>query len=559
MYRNSSLAVMLLVLLTACSPTYTNTNQTTHPGLVTFDPDATQTATPFLPAGDHTPVTLEKTESPSTSKASQHKLFVPVPVPPALRSAVQGWGMTSTDQPDSADTRLFADKEIGGHSDQYSAIYALVAPFPTLVDAISFSDIKNAWKGNNTGDFAGRPVMMDQSTYEAMQILLGEPATGAVKILPAEDLMDAAWANRPAWAVVPFESLNPKWKVLEVDGQSPLRKEFNPSNYPLKLDFYCEGACGILPLSNRDPSRLTTIIMTGTTALVRATASKMEINGLTYPAQDIGEILRSADILHISNEVSFVDNCPTPDPNSANMQFCSDPKYIALLENIGTDVVELTGNHVNDWGSQWLATTVQMYKDQGWGYFGGGLNLSDATRPYIIENHGNRIAFIGCNEAGPPSAWATETSPGAAPCGDYTWLYDRLSGLRNEGVLPVTTVQFNEYYQLPPSEAQARDFGRLAEAGAAVVSGSQSHFPQSFGFNGDSYIHYGPGNLFFDQMDYPVVGTRRAAMDRYTIYEGKVLGVELITTLLEDWSRPRLMTTEERYQFLQELFSASGW
>jgi Bacterial capsule synthesis protein PGA_cap len=553
MSKKINLAFTVLLLLTACSPLLT----TRAPGLVAPRLDATQTATPFLPE-DNTAV-IRPTSLPMTPSPAQQKLFVPPSASPSLREAIQNWGMVVTDQPDSADAWLHADKEFGGHNNQFSTTYALVAPFPTVTDSVSFADLQNAWTGVSVGDFANRPLLMDQSTYEAMRILLGEPAANTVKVIPEDDLLDVAWADRPEWAVVPFESLSPKWKVLEVDGQSPLRKEFDPASYPLKLDFYCEGTCGILPVSNRDPSKLTTLIMTGTTALVRATANQMEVHGLAYPAQDIGAILRSADILHISNEISFADDCPTPDPNSENMRFCSAPKYIALLKDIGTDVVELTGNHVNDWGTQWLIATVQMYKDQGWGYFGGGLNLSDAVKPYVTESNGNRIAFIGCNIAGPQSAWATESSPGAAPCGDYKWMYDEISQLRNEGILPITTVQYNEYYQLQPSEAQARDFGRLAQAGAAAVSGSQSHFPQSFAFVGDSYVHYGPGNLFFDQMDYPVVGTRRAALDRYTIYDGKILGVELITTMLEDWSRPRLMTLEERRQFLQELFSASGW
>jgi len=559
MLKKSALTVILIIILTACSPSYSNPMQTLVPGWKTPDRDATQTVTPFLPLENDTPPAQDTTNSSISSPLTPNKTFVPISAPPSLKDAVQSWGKVVEDQPDAADAWLFANTEIGGNSNKFSAIYALVAPFPTLVDSISFPDVRNAWAGISSNEFAGRPILMDQSTYEAMQVLLGKPGDGAVKIVAASELLDAAWAERPAWAIVPFESLYPKWKVLEVDGQSPLRKEFDLSKYPLKLDFYCKGACGVLPASNRDQSKLTTVIMTGTTALVRATASQMELHGSTFPANDIGEILRSADILHISNEVSFADDCPTPDPNSENMQFCSNPKYIALLENIGTDVIELTGNHMNDWGSQWLATTVQMYKNLGWGYFGGGLNLSDSMKPYIIKNNGNRIAFIGCNEAGPQSVWATDTSPGAAPCGDYAWIYDEISKLRSQGFLPITTVQFNEYYQIPPSEAQARDFKRLSEAGAAVVSGSQSHFPQSFAFNGDSYIHYGPGNLFFDQMDYPVVGTRRAALDRYTIYDGKIIGVELITTMLEDWSRPRLMTPEERHLFLQELFSASGW
>jgi poly-gamma-glutamate synthesis protein (capsule biosynthesis protein) len=400
---------------------------------------------------------------------------------------------------------------------------------------------------------------MDESTFEAMRFLLGEPAIGTVRVIPSDQLVDTAWAERPAWAVVPFESLTPRWKVLELDGQSPLRKEFDPTAYPLKVGFACEGSCNFLPSSNRDPAKLTTLIMTGTTALVRATAYRMEKNGLTYPARDIGPILRDADILHITNEISFADDCPYPDPGGGILQFCSDPKYIALLEDIGTDVVELTGNHVNDWGLQWLDKSIRMYQDRGWGVFGGGVNLSEATKPFLLTSNENQVAFLGCNLPGPETAWAEDTTPGAAPCGDFSWVYDGISSLRQQGYLPIVTVQYNEYYQLNPSETQARDFRNIAGTGAAIVSGSQSHFPQGFAFEGDAYIHYGPGNLFFDQMDYPVVGTRRAAMDRLTIYDGRIIGTELITTMLEDWSRPRLMTPEERNQFLLELFSASGW
>ena len=496
--------------------------------------------------------------TPTPPVATTH-LFLPSSAPPSLREAIHSWGMSITDQSVLADAQLFLDKDGQKIGNSFTSIYALVSPFPTVVDSATFTDIQNSWLGTPTGAFAGHPIMMDQATSDAMKFLLGEPAPGAVRIIPADKLMDTAWMERPAWAIVPFESLNPKWKVLELDGQSPLRKDFNAESYPLKVQFSCEGKCGVLPSTNRDPKKLTTLIMTGTTALVRATAFQMEKNGLTFPAQDIGDILRSADILHITNEISFVDNCPFPDPNSATLMFCSDPRYIALLENVGTDVVELTGNHMNDWGSRWLGSTVDMYNARGWGHFGGGSNLSDAMTPYKIDNNGNKIAFIGCNIAGPPSVWATETAPGAAPCGDYAWMKNTIAELSAEGYLPMTTVQFNEYYQLPPSESQARDFGRLARAGAAAVMGSQSHFPQGFAFEGDTYIHYGPGNLFFDQMDIPVVGTRRAAIDRYTIYDGKIMGVELITTMLEDWSRPRLMTPDERRQFLEELFAASGW
>ncbi len=99
----------------------------------------------------------------------------------------------------------------------------------------------------------------------------------------------------------------------------------------------------------------------------------------------------------------------------------------------------------------------------------------------------------------------------------------------------------------------------LSDAGSVIVSGSQSHFPQGFSFRGNGFVHYGLGNLFFDQMDYPVVGTRREFYDKHFFYNGKYINTQLLTGLLEDYAQPRPMTAEERVQFLSEIFNASGW
>ena len=95
----------------------------------------------------------------------------------------------------------------------------------------------------------------------------------------------------------------------------------------------------------------------------------------------------------------------------------------------------------------------------------------------------------------------------------------------------------------------------MAEAGAVVVSGSQAHFPHGFAFFGDHFVHYGLGNLFFDQM---FTYNRREFLDRHSFYDGHYLGVELLTAQLEDFARPRPMTEEERIRMLTTYFEASG-
>ena len=441
-------------------------------------------------------------------------------------------------------------------------VYALVAPFPSVIDGVTLNEIEVAWtEGVIPEAFDGRPLLMEESTFAAFRALWGEPAANAVRVAPPDQLLEIAWSEMPSWAIVPFESLQPKWKVLTVDGQSPIRKNFDPSIYPLTIPVTSIS----LQSPSRpsyDPSRLTTVVMTGVTALVRATALTMEIKGTTYPGERIRSVMRDADIAHVSNEIPFFTGCTYPKPDQVMLVFCSDPKYIDLLTDVGADVIELTGNHFADRGSAGMRETIAIYKKFGLPYFGGGLDLKDSLEPALFEVNGNKIAFIGCNK---PDVGrfptATDRQPGAAPC-DFAYLTRKINQLKAQGYVVISTFQWNESYDARPSPQQMDDFRLMADSGASIVSGSQAHYAQMMEFYDEAFIHYGLGNLFFDQMgdqDWMPRGIRREFLDRYVIYDGRLISVELITAMLEDYSRPRLMTDGERVGFLQEYFTHSGW
>ena len=167
---------------------------------------------------------------------------------------------------------------------------------------------------------------------------------------------------------------------------------------------------------------------------------------------------------------------------------------------------------------------------------------------------------MGCNSAGPYGAWATEEAPGAAPCDDWTAITETITALKanDQADVVIATLQYLELPQYDPSPQQVEDFGRLAAAGADIVSGSQAHQPQGFGFPaGGGFIHYGVGNLFFDQMDY--IENRQMFADKHILYEGRHISTVLFTGMMEAWAQPRPMTPEERAEFLKLIFEASGW
>jgi poly-gamma-glutamate synthesis protein (capsule biosynthesis protein) len=52
---------------------------------------------------------------------------------------------------------------------------------------------------------------------------------------------------------------------------------------------------------------------------------------------------------------------------------------------------------------------------------------------------------------------------------------------------------------------------------------------------------------------------RQQFIDRHVIYEGRHISTQLLTSLLENYSRPRPMQPEERDAFLERIFRQSGW
>jgi poly-gamma-glutamate synthesis protein (capsule biosynthesis protein) len=443
---------------------------------------------------------------------------------------------------------------LSGGSPFVTWVYAVAAPFATVDDAVSAESITDRWQNGSA------PLLTTPDALPYFTALWGAPSA-TVATYAAADIADRVWETDDALALLPFDQLTPRLKVLAVDGQSPLARDFSAEAYPLTVTIGVVGS-GRGPFllewpsrpTNRDGSRLTRVAMTGVTALVRATAWQMENNGVLWPADAVKPIFDAADLVHISNEVSFVSYCPYPDP-AGGAAFCSAERYMALFEYLGVDIVELTGNHVNDYSSAELAQTIAIYEAAGLHTFGGGVDATAAAEPLLLTHNGNRLAFVGCNPVGPVYAWATASSAGSRPC-DGT-LAAQIEQLSAEGYQVIATQQFEEYYFYEATAAQRQAFQALADAGAVAVSGSQGHHAQGFAFHGDRFVHYGLGNLFFDQMQMP--GTRQTFIDSYVFYDNRLLSVQLDTLLIEDYGRPRAVSAEERAAILSLVFDASDW
>lgn len=499
----------------------------------------------------------------STPAPGPVALWVSPRVPADLKDYLRGLDRVSGRAVEQVDSREQAELLFVAEPDQVAArrVYAVVAPFPTVPDSISLDELENAWQTGRTAD--GIPLLASPATISALGARLG--LENHLEPVAETALMELTWSRRPSLAIVPFDELDPRWKVLAVEGVSPLDHSFDSERYPLTVRFGFSGPVAVAaaasaefdgPATNRDPGRLSVVVVTGVTALARATGWRMDAEGPAWPAELIGDWLSTADITHISHEVPLSDLCPPPDPSPDLMRFCGQPQHAELFQVVGADVIELTGNHIMDHSPAALLDTLDIYQAMGLKTYGGGRNLELAREPAVFEHNGHKFAFLGCNQPGPGFAYATEDGPGALPC-DFEALHADISDLRAAGYLPIVTFQWAESYRNWPLPNQREAFLAAARAGAAIVSGSQAHQPQGFEFAHRALIHYGLGNLFFDQMW--STETRRELIDRHIFYNGRHISTQVYTAFLEDFAQPRPMTDEERAALLREIFSASGW
>ncbi|MFA7654473.1 MAG: CapA family protein [Candidatus Dojkabacteria bacterium] len=372
-------------------------------------------------------------------------------------------------------------------------------------------------------------------------------------------------------AFLDFKDLDFRFKILKLDDDYYL----DNNSASLSANFYLDVKENVsdyiitvisknidLGDSSWDRDKLVKINMAGVVAMSRGLALLTDRSGdYGYAARNIGEFLADADLTHVSNEASFVPGCNV----YSGMVFCSRPEYMEVLQLSGVDIVELTGNHNNDFGAQYSAASIQMYEEAGMRYFGGGLNDEDASEILYENVNNSTIAFLGYNyydSIYPSVAIASESRSGANYYSEEKLERD-IKKAKEKADIIIVTFQFQECWSYPESDViypvcyrplespdQKKVFRMAIDLGADIVVGSQAHQPQTYELYEDGMIFYGTGNLFFDQ--YMWIGTRQGMVLSHYIYDGVHIQSK-ITPIYTDRDLKPSIATQEQAELLMKL------
>ena len=478
----------------------------------------------------------------------------------SVTNAVRSLGWTLAERNTPPDVAVHAQTSANAQI-LTERVYVVADWFGTHRTNVAANDVRAVWRGQTTLDGITTIFATDETIADVTW--LWEAPGASVKRVAANDLVAQLWANHNALAMVPFDALTPKLHALNLDEYSILRRDAPLDLYPLVWRAYVNGDLGSVNslrqrvvATNRDVTQITSLIMTGSSAISRTSAQKTDESGdPALAARLVAPVLAAADLTQVSNEVPFTAECK---PILRVVTLCSKPEYLGAYQLAGVDLVNLTGNHVLDYGTSAFIKTLDLYDSNKMKYYGGGRNASEARKILYVEDHGNRLAFIGANSFGPQTVWATDSKPGARRYNADEIKRD-LDEARQRADVVLMDFQAEETYSYIPYNGNRVLFRAALDAGADVVTGMQAHQPQAVELNNDGsrIILYGLGNLFFDQMYADNV--RQGLVVRHTIYRHKLIQTELLPTMLENYVQPRWATPAERAEIFRLVFNASGF
>lgn len=430
----------------------------------------------------------------------------------------------------------------------FEKFFVPVTYFGSLQENISSQELKDILISNHSERFDN--VYILEETRAELDKYFGLN-TSAIGLGSADNLLEIISASD--LALVPLDMVSPKLKTVTVDGQNIFDKSIPNSEiiYP-KIEIIVSKKLGIV--SNRNTDKMKQISVTGVTAISRTVQKMIDIKkDPLYPAREVMDVLSKSDIVVVNSENPFFEGCP---PNEAeSLVLCAKASSLESLKAIGTNVVDLAGNHQNDFGQDKFIESIDLMKSAGFDYFGGGKNSQEASR-ILYKNIGeNKIAFLSYayfdSLNGPGYRNIASESRAGVNFYDVDKVANDIKEAKNNSDFVIVNYQFTESYNYSPLREQNEVFQNTIEMGADAIFGVQAHQPQKIEFYGDGIIFYGLGNFFFDQMwSEP---TRQGIIPRLNFINGKLVNIDIMTTLLFDYSQPKIVYGKDREKILSEI------
>lgn len=207
--------------------------------------------------------------------------------------------------------------------------------------------------------------------------------------------------------------------------------------------------------------------------------------------------MKEADLFMLNQEFAFSRRGePWPDKQYT---FRTDPSYVAIFKDLGTDIVTVANNHSLDFGKDAFTDTLNTLAEAEIPAAGGGTNIQEASAPVIRTIGGQTFAFFAATRVSPAYEWyATDSQPGIFQTYDPAKLNAAIAEAESTCDHTIVFVHWGIERNETPEEYQRQLAHGYIEAGADLVVGCHPHVLQGFEYYQGVPIIYSLGNYLFD-------------------------------------------------------------
>jgi len=204
---------------------------------------------------------------------------------------------------------------------------------------------------------------------------------------------------------------------------------------------------------------------------------------------------RESDFRIVNIEVPITD-VKEPVPKSGpNLKVPT--RCMPGIESMNISVASLANNHILDYGTAGLESTISILSSIGMQISGAGKNIEKASKPVTLKKDNVTVGLYSCAEHEYSSA--SERKAGANVIGVDTSLH--INELKRESDYVIVLFHGGkEHYPYPTPDQQSR-CRSFIKAGADIVICQHSHCIGSKEDYLGKTIVYGQGNFLFDYKD----------------------------------------------------------
>ena len=271
-----------------------------------------------------------------------------------------------------------------------------------------------------------------------------------------------------------------------------------------------------------------------------------------HPFQRTRGLLQSADIAFVNLEMPISDRAQRRETTSVGAV-----GFAEALAWAGFDVISIANNRMLDAETTGLLDTKDALSRAGIGSVGGGRNLEEARRPYIVERNGLRVAFLAYTYRVNWFGVDGFARPGGAGvmAMDPFLIKEDIQRVRDEVDFVALSFHWGVGSREPPADIPeaARKFAReMIDAGADVIIGHHSHVPKGVEVYKGGVILYSVANYAFGHSHDYFTDNYVA---RLTLERNAIPRVELlpIAGKGKDVGQPYVLRGERAQQLLRDV------